>query len=846
MRFTHFASLVFPLLLALAPPIRAQEIPLQNADFEGETVARQVSPNAQGQIEGEVAQGWQDNSDWAPVSARYARDTANAHGGAASQRITATRVEGGAVQFVQSVKLRKGHIYEAALWLRGRPGQGATLAVRQSGAPYKEYFSGRVNLAAEWQEARVFGEVTDDADCFIMVRLDAPLTLWVDDVSLRDVTESQSDAAPKLGNLVSGGSFETAQIPFGWAARFEGSPANAWRDPQATIDGEIGRVGRQSLRADIPADASVRVDSPLVEVNYNRPYAASVWLKAAAPGVAVQLNLEGTDISSDARVGTRWQRFTLADTMPYRRWTRLRLTVAQQADKPRTLWIDGAMLEERAAPSEVYQGAAPVELALDMEAPGHVVFDGQSAEVTVSVGGQLPAGARLRRSMVRLDGRAITLKDLALPAKSFALAPDANQPRGMFKLRGQIVGAQGAALSAPVELVWARLPRPKDVPINDSYFGLHVPLAPRYIRIAQAVGVKWTRLHDTSMIGKWPFAEPEPNNWHYYDDAISGTRALGMGIVGMLDGAPPRVSTKPRTAEGGYWNIWNIPDKDGALDEWENYVAHVTQHYRGRIDNWEVWNEPWGNWWLGAGGTPQLYARMSARAHDAAHQANPAVNIIGVDTVSGHDDDWAKPVLKAGGTKSFEAFSFHDYTDVLYGGPDAGPLRETANYRALMNEVGAAKPIWNTEGGSFGIGSWLAPQTGGMKPRDQVAYIVRYDVTMMAAGARKSFLYAMHTDPAMGEIETRVTEVGNVVKPILAARAVLASLVDGAGTPTRVEPVKGVDQYNFANGVSVLWSYDGADHALPVPRATRAMDAMGNALQSAQVTVGAEPIYWTN
>ena len=844
MRKFALPAFVLPLILAFAASARAQEIPLQNPGFEAEFLAHQASPTATGQIDGEVATGWQDNSDWAPVSATYARDTGNPHGGAASQRITATRVEGGAVQFVQGVKLRKGRVYEASVWLRGRPGTNAFVIVRQSGAPYKEYFSGRVSLAAEWQEIRVFGEVTDDTECFLMVRLDAPMTLWVDDANLRDVTTSQSDAVPRLGNLVTGGSFETAQLPTGWAARFESRGNDPWLDPQPTIDSANAQVGRQSLRADIPADSRLRVDSPLIEVNYNRAHTASVWLKAAAPDVQVQLNLEGTDITSYASVGTQWKRFTVAGTMPYRRWTRLQLSVLNQADRPRTLWIDGAMLEERATPSEAYAGAAPVELALDMAAPGHVVFDGQSAEISVSTGGALPAGARLKRSMETLDGRAIALKNLVLPARSFALAPDATQPRGMFKLRAQIVGADGAALSAPVELIWARLPRPKDVPINDSYFGLHVPLSPRYIRVAQAVGAKWTRLHDTSMIGKWPVAEPQPGQFRFYDDAISGTRMMGLGILGMLDGAPDRVSTTPRTKEGDYWNIWNIPNKAGALDSWENYVARVTGHYKGRIDDWEIWNEPWGNWWLGAGGSPELYAQLMTRAHSAAHQANPAVNIIGVDTTSSFDEKWIAPVLKAGGTNSFETFSFHDYTDVLYGGPNAGPIRETAGYRALMKQFGTAKPIWNTEGGSFGIGSWLAPQTGGMKPRDQVAYIVRYDVTMMAAGVRRSFLYAMHTDPAMGEIETRVTEVGNVVKPILAARAVLASFVDGQGAPTRVEPEPGVEQYDFAGGVSVLWSYDGADHTLGVPRGVKALDAMGNVIKGAQVSVGAEPIYW--
>ena len=121
----------------------------------------------------------------------------------------------------------------------------------------------------------------------------------------------------------------------------------------------------------------------------------------------------------------------------------------------------------------------------------------------------------------------------------------------------------------------------------------------------------------------------------------------------------------------------------------------------------------------------------------------------------------------------------------------------------------------------FGVGSFYAPQTGGMPVSQQLAYVVHYDVTMMGAGVQKFFLYAIHTDPMMGDISTVQTENDRAIRPLLGARTVPASLVD-AGRPTRTEPVKGVDCYAFPpqNGrvMRVLWSYDGrltfSPHAL--------------------------------
>jgi hypothetical protein len=122
----------------------------------------------------------------------------------------------------------------------------------------------------------------------------------------------------------------------------------------------------------------------------------------------------------------------------------------------------------------------------------------------------------------------------------------------------------------------------------------------------------------------------------------------------------------------------------------------------------------------------------------------------------------------------------------------------------------------------------------------------------MAAGVKAFFLYAIHTDGGMGEIETRTNEHDRAVKPILAARAVLASLVDGLGQPQRSEPAKGVDHYTYprdakqGRSVSVLWSYDGAPHSVPVPRGVRVLDVWGNSVrpQSGKVTITPEPIYW--
>lgn len=803
----------------------------------------------QAKITGVVAQGWGDNSNWADVTIDYAQETLNPHRGTSCQRITVSRVAGGTCQFVQNVTLQKGHVYEARVWLRGTTGAGIKLSLRQQGTPYTTYAQTRASVSPEWQEFRVAGLVGDDTTEMLMLSAEQPTTFWADDARLVDVTQAVSVASPSKGNLLGDGSFE-AGLSFGWSVRFQGLMRHAFEDPRPQIDAATAAAGRQSLRADIPEGDSVEVCSPVFHFNFGRTHTASIWLKASEPGTPVQMGIEGTDIQQSVSVGKDWQRFAVSGRMPFKEYARLRLQcAAPEGGAGRTLWLDGAQVEEQGSASPGYIPAKPLDLTLRLTRPGNVVFDGEKALVQIGVGPQAPRGAKLHLSMESLNGKRRVLADVPLPHASLALPAWPGRPRGVFKLTGTVVDPRGRALSATVPLVWARLPRPREISPQKSYFGIHIPLSPNYIALARAVGARWVRLHDTSMIGKWAAEETSPGHFEFHDDGVTAAHRGGLAILGMLDGAPAWTTTRPR--EGGYWGLWNIPDKPDAAAQWQNYVRTVATHYKGRIDTWEVWNEPWGAWWLESGNpnaTPALYARLMQIADTTAHAANPDATVVGVDTYQASDSTWTDPVLKAAGTGAYDIFSFHDYSDSLYGGPENHALVQARTFRALQGNYGTVKPLWNTEGGLFAAGSFYAPETGGLPARDQPAYIVRYDVCMMGAGVQKFFPYAVHTDPSMGNIETNLTEFDRAIKPFLAARAVLASLVDGAGRPTRSEPVKGVDDYTFPaqNGqtVSVLWSYDGASHPLPIQKGVKVLDIWGNRLSAkAIVTVGPEPLY---
>jgi hypothetical protein len=509
-----------------------------------------------------------------------------------------------------------------------------------------------------------------------------------------------------------------------------------------------------------------------------------------------------------------------------------------------TLWIDGAMVEERDQPSDSYLAAAPVDLTLTLDRPGHILHDGQTAQAAIELAPQPPAGSTLELTVEDLFGGTTPLPAVSLPASKLALPELPGRPRGMFKLRAVVRDPEGKTLSSPTDLIWARLPKPRDLPPTKSYFGVHMPIAPSYLAMARAAGLRWVRLHDTSMIAKWPVAEAAPGQWRFYDTQIDAAHEAGLAILGMLDGAPERVASKKRS---GYFATYHIPDLPGAVDQWRNYVRTVVGHYRGKIDHWEVWNEPWGQWWSGAGGTPQLYAELLKSAYEEAKAANPAVTIIGIDTM--RSMPWTDKVLAVTGTDCFDAFSFHDYGNTLYGGHPSPAQKQVETFAAAMAKVGAPKPQWNTEGGLSQAGSWYTALTRGMAPRLQVSFAVRFDVCSLAAGVKAFMMYGVHGNSAMGQVEFRFDEFDGAIKPVIAARSVLASLVDGLGQPTYTEPQPGLDCHQFpadhGRTVAVWWASDGQPHQIEVPAGAEVLDALGSPkpMKDANLVIDSEPVY---
>jgi hypothetical protein len=239
-----------------------------------------------------------------------------------------------------------------------------------------------------------------------------------------------------------------------------------------------------------------------------------------------------------------------------------------------------------------------------------------------------------------------------------------------------------------------------------SPFGINMALHPgevdlrQRLTLMQNAGIKWGRQDFT-----WRDIERQPGvyDWEPYDELVALCQAHGLLLFGNLAYNPP--FHDPRTPEG--------------VEAYCALTRAAAKRYRGRIDRWQIWNEPNGGFWKG---TAEQYARLLAAAGKAIHEANPDAKVLGLN-MAFCDVLWAQTILKAVPYDCFDIACFHPYRppsapeerfdwweldqyvkswhhndlDVNYPLIRMTFLEQTEELVNVMRQFGPPKPLWITE-----------------------------------------------------------------------------------------------------------------------------------------------------
>lgn len=249
-------------------------------------------------------------------------------------------------------------------------------------------------------------------------------------------------------------------------------------------------------------------------------------------------------------------------------------------------------------------------------------------------------------------------------------------------------------------------PAAPDQLLEDSPFGINMALRPdardfdQRLDALQQAGIKWGRQDFT-----WRRIEREPGvyDWEPYDKLVEESLAHGIMLFGNFAYAPE--FHDPRTPEG--------------VEAYCRFAAEAVRRYKGKIDYWQIWNEPNGGFW---NGTPEQYAALLAASGKAIHEANPEAKVLGLNTAF-IDILWTDKILSLVPYDCFDIACVHPYR-VMAAPEDQMDWWQKDQYIAswhpelvdqnwpliqmsfleqvneldkVMRKYGEPKPIWVTE-----------------------------------------------------------------------------------------------------------------------------------------------------
>ncbi len=208
-----------------------------------------------------------------------------------------------------------------------------------------------------------------------------------------------------------------------------------------------------------------------------------------------------------------------------------------------------------------------------------------------------------------------------------------------------------------------------------------------------AAGVQWVRI-DIGWSGFEPDAPGVIDPWYQgrVDAAVDEARARGLQVL-------LTAWLTPRWANAGLGE--RHPPTDPA--DYARFLTWAADHYRGRVEAWEIWNEPnLPTFWKGD--TAQ-YASLLEAAYPAVKAGDPSVAVV-LGGPAYNDTDFLSALYDLGVQGSFDVMATHPYQGFANAPPETaddgtrGTLTHVAAVRELMVAHGDGdRPIWFTEFG---------------------------------------------------------------------------------------------------------------------------------------------------
>lgn len=548
--------------------------------------------------------------------------------------------------------------------------------------------------------------------------------------SLRFAPQTTRVAAPEKGNLLSAGaSFETGPDgvrPFAshsWNEKMVDESIPPAFDPGTAVDGVTSlRLTAQDGKSlgDPRGFAFVGAVFNRTQLKRDHDYTLSVWMKADRPGVKAVLycgeNTWGGNNWGSFPVSTEWARHHVsfrASDLEKSGWFLTWAGLAPECKEGR-LWLDAVQLEEgglsdfRPA-NEIEYGVTPVE---------KLVEAGRPCEAVLSVRNNGKARKKLR---LRYEIRDYWDREVRSSEGTVEVGPESTTtypvnfgllPPGYY--RGRLTAADGPAK----ELIFGVYEPQPLTPLPDDWpLACHNDPTPLVRKIGFGA-VRAFEIFEMSDIA------PEKGRFDFSraDRMVARAEQCGLKLLPILgEFRWPSYRPEPPVPPYATKDIASRSNGEGtptrlvwpAMTAWKDYVEALTRHYRGRITDWEVLNEP--NLVM----TAQQYLPYLQAAHEAAKAGNPDCRVVGVCATTdfaGKPGSFVESLLDLGAAPYLDVLSVHLYDTrppEKTLGLGSAPLLQ--NWRGILEtKHGRRIPVWNTEK------SWSSRELGYSQAKNPV------------------------------------------------------------------------------------------------------------------------------
>ena len=719
-----------------------------------------------------------------------------------SMKVDVRTIAGGELQmFSSGWALVKGGWYKISFKMRGFDHPGSVLfQVRQVPYPWMSPLGSiSIRPTDEWKEYSFGGKSgvsMNPGEFGICVSTGSAGCFAIDDIRVEQYLENPfppPEALPSVsftaGNLVPRGSFEGEEEPFWSNVHIGGDVHQIFNEPQV-VRAEGGHDGAHCLRyaGRRLEDGRLTGGSTLVSlpipVATGRVYRMSAWMRTTANLAPVGISVNaGKDVlagrSLTLKVADGWTYLTCATKAIPANVRSVLLNISPSTGEE--VFIDSVFFGADAGRrgGTKFEPAAPYELDVgfirkDRFEPRIVEW---GAPLPLTVGAWSAAGGEAGRK-ISAKIRVTAYPDTVACERPVMLTVGRSEridldPKANGVLRVELI-PDDPKLARPLELVMGRLPKPR-APGAKGRFGIHMRVTPQILALGRAIGLTWQRLHDCSGICKMSWGNPAPGNYRWADREVDALRAYGFNILGLPDDPPSWVmkteivekakERKKRLQKDEQLDLASeeLSNSDDPLlnemverrqkmddklnsdevtvydiEAFRTWCREVAKHYRGRIDHFEIWNEPY---------MPYFYrgtdfgAIFNAGAK-GVREGNPDAKVLG------WCNEFTTPHFVSSFLKKYPVEGKPDFNTMHYyfsnppGDGEKGIEIVVAKYPKTFGAYLGAE-LWDSEGNMGGNSSFYSSRFDAEAATSAAAFGVRGWSETFFGGVARLFIYCM-------------------------------------------------------------------------------------------------------